>query len=194
MKTLKTIIWLALLGLSTIGKTQTFSKHSLKIAAGIGFNDNRIFSGMGTSYLVGYQKEIEGNRLRFSGNFRIGQFSTELITDGGEHFFTAKNLEALLNVDAVKLGSFSFVVGAGIFGSRVKGMRTYENREGNQPQITWDRTTYDKFFEAGGTFIVGFRFNNPNKRTVINVLPITVQAGTNNYLNYAFRVDLDFKF
>ncbi len=183
----------AISSLSALGvnaQTSEFSKNSIKVGVGIGAYFDDVNEGFGALYSVGYQREIWKDRLRFNPNFSIGNYTAKNITDVPDLYFTSSNLEANLNYDLVRVNAFSLVVACGAAVNRIKGLKG-TGGDGDVPKMT---SSYISNYRFGANLAGGFRVNLPDKRTVINIIPINFRFGTKNLVEAHAKIELDFKF
>jgi hypothetical protein len=171
---------------------QDFSKNSIKIGLGFGMHIGNNTEGSGLVYTIGYQREIWNKRLRFNPNFSLGQYSSKFLPlDARDQYFNSLNLEANLFLDLIKINSFSFVVGCGGLINNSRGMK---GGGGDPDNYSYNLTSeYINDFHFGGYLGGGFRINSPNKRTSINIMPINVHFGTNNFLELNPKIEIDIK-
>jgi hypothetical protein len=171
---------------------QNYSKNSIKLGLGFGLHMGNNSEGSGLIYTVGYQREIWKDRLRFNPNFSIGQYSSKFMPlDARDQYFNSINLEANLYYDLIKIESFSIVVGCG---GLVNNSRGLKGTGGHQEYYSEPQTSvYINDYHLGGFLGCGIRFNSPNKRTVLNIMPLNVHFGTNDFLEFNPKIEIDIK-
>ena len=168
---------------------QEFSKNSIKIGLGAGVSSGYYMDGFGLAYTIGYQREIWKDRFRFNPNFSIGNYSSTKYSDGRDQYFSSRNLEANLYYDIGKAKSSSLVVGLGAMLNNSKGLLgTGGMEDPTSPQYS----EYFNKYHVGGNLSAGFRFDSPNKRVAINILPINLRFASQLTEMYA-KIEIDIK-
>ncbi|MEN8251184.1 MAG: hypothetical protein ABFS32_19785 [Bacteroidota bacterium] len=172
---------------------QLYSGNSIKLGIGFGMHMGKNTEGSGTIYTIGYQKEILNDRLRFNPNFSIGQYSSKLFPTGARNqYFNSFNLGSYLFYDLIRIKSVSIVLGAGVFINNSRGLKG----SGGDPEFYPEnlKSSYVSDYHFGGYFGGALRINPRNKRTAINIMPINVHVGINEYLEFNPKIEFDIKF
>ncbi len=185
------VLLLIITGYSTYAQEQEFSKNSIKVGVGIGSSMGNSTEGFGPVYTIGYQREIWNARFRLNPNFSIGNYSSKLITDTRDLYFNSISLEANLYYDLIKTKSFSIVLGWGGFANNSRGLKG----TGGDPDgyTKPPGSEYVSDFHFGGYLGGGFRINSANKRTAVNIMPINIRAGSNEFAELHAKIELDIK-
>ena len=171
---------------------QGFSKNSIKVGIGVGASSGSNTDGFGVVYSLGYQREIWKDRLRVNPNFSIGHYSSQSMLDAPDLYFNSTTLVTNLYFDLIRVKSFSLVLGCGALVNKSKGLK---GTGGDfDPEVVQQSSEYVSNYHVGGTVAAGFRFNSPNKRTAINIMPITIRFGNNYFAEFHTKVEFDFKF
>ena len=170
---------------------QDFSKNSIKIGLGIGVSMGNNTDGGGLVYTVGYQREIWKERLRFNPNFSIGHYSSKFILDAKDQYFNSMNIETNFYFDLIKIKAFSLVLGCGGLINNSRGLKGTggDPEDYTEPQ----KSEYISDIHFGGFLGGGFRINCPNKRTVINIMPINIHYGNKDFAEFHVKIELDIK-
>ncbi|MDA3928705.1 MAG: hypothetical protein PF541_07065, partial [Prolixibacteraceae bacterium] len=171
---------------------QDYSKNSIKLGFGLGVHMGNNTDGSGLVYTMGYQKEIWKDRLRFNPNFSIGQYSSKFLPlDARDQYFNSLNLEVNLYYDLIKIESFSIVVGCGGLINNSRGIKG----TGGRPDYSSEKpiSEYVNDYHFGGYLGGGFRINSQNKRTSINIMPLNIHFGTNYFLEFNPKIEIDIK-
>lgn len=176
---MKSLICALLLFVTLTMYSQKAENKSIKIGAGLGYSQSFNFTGIGTQYSFGYQRDIWKDRLRFNPNLSLGFYQPLFITDIPEQYFNAINLNANLNLDIIRLGRLSLLVYAGGEAGITQG---YVETEGSMND-----------FHLGFDFGAGFRIDNKNKKTVLNILPFNFRVGYPNIIESYLKLELDIK-
>jgi hypothetical protein len=186
------ILFLLIICYSLTGQDQGFSKKSIKVGFGFGASMGKNTDGGGFVYSIGYQREIWKDRLRFNPGFSIGHYSSRFIMDARDQYFNSINLSTNLYFDLIKINSFSLVLGCGGLVNNSRGLKgTGGDTDGSmEPQTS----EYISDFHFGGYLGGGFRINKPDKRTAINIMPLNLHFGTNDFMELHPMIELDFKF
>jgi hypothetical protein len=173
------------------GQEQIFSKNSIKTGFGIGVSMGNHSHGIGFVYTIGYQREIWKDKLRLNPNFSIGNYSSKLLLDAIDQYFNSINIETNLFYDLIKIKSFSLIIGCGGVINNSLGLKgTGRFNESNE-------NTYSEYindYHFGGYLGTGFRFNSPNGRAAINLIPINLHFGNHDFAEFHAKIDLDLKF
>ncbi len=174
---------------------QEFSKNNLKIGLGYGASGENPHNGFGLCYSLGFQKEIWRDRLRFNPNFSIGTYNSKMILDARDVYFTSINLSANLFFDAIKIKSFSLVLGCGIIGNHISGLLgTVEIVYcGNDIPPPSPKSDFYNKYHIAGYLGGGFRINPPGKRIAINIMPLNIHVGNNDFVEIHGKIELDIK-
>ena len=168
---------------------QEFSKNSVKIGLGIGVSSGYYMDGIGLAYTIGYQREIWKDRFRFNPNFSIGNYSSPKYSDGRDQYFSSRNLEVNLFYDIGNANSISLVVGCGAMINNSKGLL---GTGGMEDSTSPHYSEYFNKYYVGGNLSAGFRFDSPNKRVAINILPINIRFASQLTEMYA-KIEIDIK-
>lgn len=173
------------------GQNQLFSKNSIKMGLGIGISMGNNTEGSGFVYTTGYQRELWKNRLRLNPNFSIGHYSSKWMLDARDQYFNSINIETNLYFDLIKIKWFSLVIGCGGLINNSRGLKgTGGDPEGyTDPPVS----EYVSDFHFGGFLGGGFRINPPDKRTVVNIMPVNIHVGNNYFAEFHAKIELDVK-
>lgn len=190
LKRVVTVALFFLIYINTFG--QNFSKNSIKVGFGGGISLDNYFVGYGLAGSLGYQREIWTDRLRINPNFSFGHYGANLVLDAGEQNFNSLNLEVNLFYDIVKVKSFSLVIGCGGFYNNQSGwIKPSEDSEDYTENHTSEY--YNRYHYGGALIDFGFRINSPSKRIAINILPINLHIGSENFVEFHSKLELDIK-
>lgn len=167
----------------------SFSKNSFKFSAGLGFVESYRSSidGPGTSYAVGYQRDIWRNRLRINPFISVGFFSNKFTTDIPDAYCNSINLQNNLYLDLIKFKSVSFVAGTGLFLNNLRGLRNVRSGSGAR------YAAYFSEYNFGVNGSVGIRINPKNKRLAFDLMPFNFNFGTNDFSEFTLRLNVDYK-
>ncbi|OQX97055.1 MAG: hypothetical protein B6I24_09990 [Bacteroidetes bacterium 4572_128] len=192
MKRKINLLILILFIISNNFNAQEFSIHSLKIGAGYGVSHGKKNSGFGIFHSFGYQKNIWKNRFRLNPNFSFGTYSTKLFTCVKDEYFNSINFEINLFFDFIKTENYSLFIGNGSFLNHSKGLigtggdpESYGNRQESE---------YTNYIYFGLYITAGLRYNNPNKRIALNIMPFNFHIGTSNFFEVYGKIEIDIKF
>jgi hypothetical protein len=171
---------------------QATSEKSIKTGLGFGMQNSYQTSGFGWAYSFGYQQYIWNDRFRFNPNLGMGQYNSKFLPlDARDQFFNSMNLEAKLFFDVSKNECFALVVGCGGLVNYTTGMLGL----GGDPDSYTENLSakYVRGFHVGVYLGAGFRINPPNKRTAINLMPFNINIGTNDYVEFTPKIELEIK-
>jgi len=166
-------------------------EQSLKIGLGIGITSSDDMDGIGIAHSLGYQREIWNGRGRLVPYFSIGHYSSKMIMDARDQYFSSIHLGTSLFVDLVRVKSISIVAGAGALVNHSKGLKGGGGDTDGQIRLPESEYVSDLCF--GGYLGAGIRINPRNKRTAINILPFNIVAGTKYLAAFHGMLELDIK-
>ena len=169
------------------GQEENFSTHSIKVAAGIGFIEGYRESGGGTFLSVGYQKSLWKDRLRISPGITMGKFSSKLILDTRDQYFSTTAIGVQASLDVLKYRSLSLFAAAGGFGNRTSRLL------GTGGELGHNNSVYFKKYYFGGTAGIGIRIDPKNSRLAYEISPINVSAGSDYFVMGFAKVGVDIK-
>ena len=163
-----------------------FSKNSIKFSAGLGFADDgpNFLAGDGTSYSVGYQRNIWRERLRFSPQISFGIYTSKGAQDVPDQYFNTINFQNNLYFDIVKYKALSIVIAGGFFLNTNRGL-IGQNR--------FSRSDYFIEYNIGGYGGTGFCINPKNKRLAFDIMLLNVNIAPSNFTESGIKVGLDYK-
>ncbi len=187
---LKTTFLFALISLVYLtGRSQDFSKNTLKYDLGLGFSEGPKQIGGGTLLLFGYQRDLWKDRLRLNPNLCIGFFSSNYTSDVRDQWFNSINLEMNLYFDIVKVRAVSLVVGTGLFINHTKGLKG----RGGEYYNANSASSYFNSWNAGGYLGGGIRINPKNSRFAFEFLPINVHIGNEYFMEGYAKIGIELK-
>jgi hypothetical protein len=163
-----------------------FSKNSIKFNAGLGFADDgpNFLSGTGTSYSVGYQRNIWRERLRFSPQISFGIYTSKGTQDVPDQFFNVINLQNNLYFDLVKYKAVSIVIAGGFFLNTNRGLIA---------QSRFRNSRYFIEYNIGGSGGTGFRINPKNKRLAFDFMLLNLNFASSDFTESGIKIGLDYK-
>ena len=186
---LKLIVFLLISSIYSVNaQEQSFSKSSIKIASGIGFNETKNETGFGMIYELGYQINLDKkNRLRLNSLISIGQFSASDITDVKDQYYTQTGLQINLNYDLLKFKSTSLLLSGGAYLNNSKGLIGTGGELQTNNQSYYFNNTY-----VGLIAGMGIRVNSLKSRVAFEIKPLNVQVGNNEFVSIfaAFGIDI----
>ena len=132
---------------------QEFSKNAIYASLGLGGvdydADNNNLNGIGTTWSMGYQRDIWKNRLRIVPSLKVGTYTHKRIDDIGDAFYNSTSLKCNLNFDIIKIKSFSVFIGMGTAINYYNGLMS---------------SGYFNEFIFAYNALIGFRINPENNR------------------------------
>jgi hypothetical protein len=170
------------------GYCQDYSNCSIKLRSGIGISIGDKTDGLGIVYSAGFQKEIWNERFLINPNFSFGQYSSKLVMDARDEYFNSMNLETILFYELLKGRRTSLVIGIGGLINNTRGLLgTGGDYVGPQS------SEYISKYSIAGFFGGGIRFDSPDKRVTIEILPFNLHIGINDFLESHFLIGLGIK-
>jgi hypothetical protein len=182
------VLLILLFSYTTANSQSDFSKNSLKFSVGLGFIDSykSNIDGPGTSYTIGYQRNLWKERLRMNPSLGIGFFTNKYTTDIPAAYCNSINLQNNLYIDLVKIRSFSLVAGGGLFLNNLRGIRGRRYTGGSSIE-------YFSEYTFGGYGGAGIRINPKKKRFAFDLMPINMNFGVKDFTEFAIRIAVDYK-
>ena len=170
-----------------LGQDTIFTKSSIKVAFGLGFNEGIRELGFGTINSIGYQMSFFNNRLRLNPNLLNGTFRSAFITDIPDMYYRITSLELNVFLDAVKFKAVSLFVGAGGFVNYSRGLIGTGGDFG--------RSYSEYFFKVygGGSIATGIRVNPKKSRFSFELIPVSLYAGNKSFSLGTIRIGIDIK-
>ena len=172
-----------LLASSGNAQEQSFTKNSIKFELGYSYNEGAKEEGSGLVYLIGYQRTFNRiNRLKVSGNFMYGSFSSENITDVSQQFYTVKNFSIIGHFDAIRFRQISIVISAGGFVNFTNGLFANNGELQNDDSPDYFNKTY-----LGINSGIGIKFQNPKNRISYELELLNLEFGNNVIFPFIHR-------
>lgn len=170
------------------GQSSEFSRSSIKGGIGIGFNDGKRETGMGTLFFMGYQRSYWNERVRINPNLTTGGFTSIGITDTRQQFYRISSLGVNGYIDALKYRSVSIFLGTGVFVNYSRGLLgTGGELSGNERSVYF----YEIYY--GGLGTGGIRVNPKNHRFAYEFSPVSILLGTEGFTLGYMKLGVDFK-
>jgi len=171
---------------------QVSSKNVIKVGFGLGISMDDKTEGIGMIYSIGYEGEIWNERLRINPNICFGQYSTRLIMDTQDKYFSSNSIQLNVYYDLVKAGPFSLVAGSGGFLNGYFGLRGTGGMYSSEEERP-DNSEYFTVLHYGGYFGFGFRINSTKKKVTIEIMPCNIYAGNKGYFEVFPKISLGIK-
>ncbi|MGZ5302850.1 MAG: hypothetical protein ACXWDO_01925 [Bacteroidia bacterium] len=186
MKRIKILLFFCLATVYCNAQDTLFSKNSLKFGAGLGFADDGRNSlvGIGTSYFVGYQRNIWRERFRFSPQISFGIYSSKGADDVPDQFFNVINFQNNLYFDLVKYKAVSIVIAGGFFMNTNRGLIA---------QSRYRNTRYFIEYNIGASGGTGFRINPKNKRLALDLMLLNLNYASSDFTESGIKIGIDYK-
>jgi hypothetical protein len=167
--------------------SQTFTKSSIKVAVGYGGAESAGKTARGNGYLfsAGYQRELGTGRFRINPQFSAGSYSSS--TEYMNCYFGSYNLQMNLYADAIKIKSFSFITGTGLFINNTRGVINYNDQMVSEESAPFSDVHFGAYFGAG------FRLNIPKQRIAFELMPLNILFGSTYFQEVSARIGVDIK-
>ena len=166
-----------------------FTRSSIKMGIGFGFNDGEEESGLGLIYSIGYQKSFgEKERFRINPNLQYGNFSSYGTTDSRDQYYSITSLQMHINYDLLKYKSTSLLVSTG-------GSLNYSSGLfGNGGEISTNNSSryFNKIY-FGGNAGIGLRINPSKSRFAYEIKPLNVEVGNKGFILGYMMFGMDIK-
>ena len=155
----------------------------------MGFADDgpNFLSGAGTTYSVGYQRNIWKERLRYSPQISFGIYTSKGTNDVPEEYFNSINLHNNLYFDLLKYKAFSIVIAGGFFLNTNRGLKGTGGDPGRR---------YSEYFieyNFGGFGGTGFRINPKIKRLAFDFMLLNINIASSGFTESGIKISLDYK-
>ena len=147
-------------------------------------------TGLGLCISAGFQREIWKDRLRYNPGFSFGNYSTQYFEDSRDMYFNTINIQNNLYLDLVRIKSVSLLAGTGLFIDYSAGLAG-TGGDSDQPALF---SEYKNDLFVGAYIASGFRYNNPNSRIAVELLPVNVLVGNKEFIEFNLRIGIDVKF
>ena len=192
MKIKKAIALVAVLFLTLPAMAQTdgFSKNALKYSISANLHEGpQTISGGGMSIVLGYQRDLWKDRLRFVPSLMLGVSDSRVVTDTRKQKFSTLQLQIGLQFDLIRYKALSLVLAGGGMINRSQGLvANYSPIRGTPPP-----SNYVNEFQYGVTVGAGLRFSPQSTRIAIELIPVTISMGQDGYRTQSFSIGMDVK-
>lgn len=154
---------------------QEFSQNKIKATIGFEFLEDDNFIGDGLVTILGYQWKLY-DWLFLAPQLKHGTFSTAGISCVSNEYFNTFGTGIGVNANFLRV----ITAGLGWEINYLHGLL------GNNSEYARD-LCFDVYATAG------FRIAPKDKRIAVNILPFSLSFGTNNFINYGVRVEMEIK-
>ncbi len=168
-----------------------FSKKSVKVGFGYGFNEGKYEDGVGLLYSIGWNKSLgKKQRFRLNPNLLLGGFSADFITDIRDQYYRTSSYGLNMHFDLIRFRSLAIVVTAGAFVNYSRGLL---GTGGDDEATNFRSSSYFYRLTAGGYASAALRFDSPKHRIAWELRPLSVQHGYPYYTLGFMHLSADIK-
>lgn len=168
---------------------QDKSKNSIKVGLGAGMSEGNTTEGLGTIITLGYQRDLLNDRLRLNPNLSFGYYNSKRIDDSNDQYFNSINLSTNIYYDLIRYKSISLVVGTGVFVNNTQGL----NGTGGDTNNVNQHSAYISEWHFGGFAGAGVRLVFPGDRIALNLLPVNIHIGSDDFIEFHAKAEIDIR-
>jgi len=168
---------------------KVYSNSSIKIGAGIGFNEGMKEMGMGSLLTIGYQKSFWRDRFRLNPHIIATGFFSFGVTDTRDQYYRITLLGVNGYLDFIKKDFASLFIGAGGFVNYTRGLLG----TGGFPEAENTSSNYFFKFYYGCYLGAGLRITPRKSRIAYELTPVNAYFGNDHFILGFLKFGVDIK-
>jgi len=188
-----TFVWVLLLGVAApvyhaMAQDTIRPRTSIPVKIGLGIHEGDGEIGVGFLYSVGWQKSMgRKHKIRINPQLTMGEFHGGFLTDVREQYYRISLYEFNVHYDLVRIGAFSLVTSAGVFGEYSRGLfAAFSTMDGH-----YIPEAYFHHFYVGGRVSMTLRLTPKRSRWAFEWRPLSIYLGNRYLWGYAMMFGMD---